>query len=233
MVEEGKGAGIERALVTNAVRAGLDSWDQAEAVNILSKKFGRKPSELASALGKTERYINALLSLFSLPKPILDALRARRITPAHGRYLLKLNDRPELREQAFKQVLKDDLSVRDLEVLVGSMIDRDGGHGEGPPIFKPIVCDTNAGSRLRLEPRHRSIRIEINLKTVEDLEAVVKELKSRIKTLSGERNSKLPQGSKAVATSAPRRSRDSHQSKLIGPAKPLINVGVRQGRSPG
>ncbi|MCL5291488.1 MAG: ParB/RepB/Spo0J family partition protein [Actinobacteria bacterium] len=188
LVEEKKGADIERALITNAVRSELDAWDLAECVNMLSNSYGRSSWELASALGKTERYIFYLLSLFSLPKPILSALRARRITPAHGRCLLKLSDRPGLRDQAFEQLLERDLSVRDLDVLIGSMIDRAGGESEAAPIFKPIVYDTNAGSRVRLEPRRCSIRIEINLKTVEDLEAVVVELKDRIKTLTIERN---------------------------------------------
>lgn len=197
VVEDKKGADIERALITNAVRSELDAWDLAECVNMLSMKYARRSWELASALGKTERYINVLLSLFSLPKPILGALRARRITPAHGRCLLRLSDQPELRNKAFEQLLERNLSVRDLEVLIGSMLDRAGGESDSAPIFKPIVYDTDAGSRVRLEPRRSSIRIEINLKTVEDLEAIVEELKDRIKTLSIEReaaSSQAPEG---------------------------------------
>ncbi len=184
VVDDGEGDDLEKALVTNAVRSELDAWDLAESVNALSRDYGRKAPDLAAALGKTERYISSLLSLFTLPKNILKALRERRITPAHGRCLVKLNAKSELQREAFKRALEDGLSVRDLEVLVGSMIEGKDG-GKGAPIFEPVICSTKAGSRLRLEPRRRSIRIEINLKAVDDLDETVEEMRKRLKKLSG------------------------------------------------
>lgn len=197
VVTEEKAADVERALVANAVRSELDAWDLAESLNILAKNHDRKPAELASALGKTDRYIHALLSLFSLPKPILKALRARSITPAHGRCLLKLNDQSKLRNEAFNQALENDLSVRDLEILIGSMLDEEGGETDCAPIFKPIVYDTDAGSRVRLEPRRSSIRIEINLKTDEDIESIAKGLKDKIDGLAAVKVTSLTFSSRA------------------------------------
>lgn len=186
VVKKEEAQDIQTALVVNAVRQELDSWDLAETVNLLAQTYKYKATEIALALGKTVRYVDVLLSLFSLPQPILKSLRERRLTPAHGLRLLRIKD-PSLREKAFRKVLEDSLSVRDLEVLVSSLIDAADGRISGFPSFKPTVYSTKAGSRLRFEPRRHSIRIEINLASANDMDVVVEQLKTQVKKLTKEK----------------------------------------------
>jgi ParB/RepB/Spo0J family partition protein len=81
------------ALVTNLQRKDLDPLEEARAYRAwMQATDGGSQADLARLLGKDHSTISNALRLLDAPKPIADALREKRITPAHARVALELKN---------------------------------------------------------------------------------------------------------------------------------------------
>ena len=76
-------------------------------------RFGHTQERLAEALGKSRSHIANLLRLLTLPEPVLDLLRAGKLTAGHARALVTAANP----EALARQVVDRDLSVRQTEQL--------------------------------------------------------------------------------------------------------------------
>lgn len=83
LIEAKGGEAVEAALIANAVRENINSAGLAEAVNLLVNEYGRKPEDVAAALGKTKSYVYRLLRIYGLPEYALAELRKGKISTAH------------------------------------------------------------------------------------------------------------------------------------------------------
>ena len=79
-------------------------------------RFGHTQERLAEALGKSRSHIANLLRLLTLPEPVLDLLRAGKLTAGHARALVTAPNP----ESLARQVVERDLSVRQTEALARS-----------------------------------------------------------------------------------------------------------------
>ncbi len=105
------------ALVENLQREDLNPLDEAHAYRTLVDRFGFTQEEIAVRIGKSRPAVANTLRLLSLPDTIKQALRDGTITEGHGRALLGAPDEGVMME-AFRQVVKSGLSVRQTEGLV-------------------------------------------------------------------------------------------------------------------
>ena len=105
------------ALVENIQREGLNPIEEAESFKKLVKDFGYSKEEIAQSVGKDRSTISNLLRLLKLPEKIKKGLSLGDITSGHARALLSLDDIGE-QLKAFEEIVKKQLSVRDVEVLV-------------------------------------------------------------------------------------------------------------------
>jgi ParB/RepB/Spo0J family partition protein len=81
------------ALVANLQRKDLDALEEARGYRAwIQATDGGSQADLARLLGKDPSTISNALRLLDAPKPIADALREKRITPAHARVALELKD---------------------------------------------------------------------------------------------------------------------------------------------
>lgn len=185
IIKADKGTATESALVANAVRENLDSVGLAEAVNLLVNTYSRSIKDVAAVLGKSEVYVRRLLKIFTLPAPMLKALRQNELTLAHTHWLSRVANNPAILNESFAKAIKDNLSSRELETLISSL--KQDKNGPGVNYFRPNVVTTRAGSRLRFEPRRHSVRVELNLNPDEPIDLVLAELKRHLDKLRPKR----------------------------------------------
>lgn len=104
---------LELAVVENIQRQNLNSIETARAYARLSDEFGLTQREIAQRLGKSREAIANALRLLSLPSEIQDAISQGRINESQARLLLSIDEAP-LQMEIFKQILEENLSVRDV-----------------------------------------------------------------------------------------------------------------------
>ena len=74
----------EVALIENLQREDLNPVDAAEGLRQLIDEYGMTQEEVAQRLGKSRPWVANLLRLLSLPQPILDMVRGKRLSEGHA-----------------------------------------------------------------------------------------------------------------------------------------------------
>lgn len=119
---------LEMAIVENVQRVDLNPLERAQAYKRLMDEFNLTNSEISVRVSKSPSYISNTIRLLTLPDALKDALMAGQTTEGHVRALAALEE-PHLIIEAYKEVLRRNLSVRGTEDLVRKMRSR---HGIGP-----------------------------------------------------------------------------------------------------
>lgn len=119
---------LEMAIVENVQRVDLNPLERAQAYQRLMDEFNLTNSEIAQRVSKSPSYISNTIRLLTLPDALKDALMSGQTTEGHVRALSSLED-PHLIIDAYKEVLRLNLSVRGAEELVRKMR---ANHGIGP-----------------------------------------------------------------------------------------------------
>lgn len=108
---------LEMAIVENVQRIDLNPLERAQAYRRLMDEFGLTNQEISERVSKSPSYISNTIRLLILPDALKDALMSGATTEGHARALAALED-PHLIINAYKDVLKRNLSVRGTEELV-------------------------------------------------------------------------------------------------------------------
>lgn len=108
---------LELALIENIQRQNLNPIEEARAFEYLMNKFNLTQEKVSAILGKSRASIANTLRLLKLPQEIQDEMKKGRISFAHGRTLLEVEDANQQRRLAQEVILKG-LSLAELEVLV-------------------------------------------------------------------------------------------------------------------
>jgi len=111
---------LELALVENIQRADLNPLEEAEAFRRLVDEFGLSQSELAARLGRSRSAVANSLRLLGLSDELKASLARGEISEGHARALLGLAEEGR-RRQAWKEVVRKGLSVRQTEELVRNL----------------------------------------------------------------------------------------------------------------
>lgn len=119
---------LEMAIVENVQRVDLNPLERAQAYKRLMDEFNLTNAEIAQRVSKSPSYISNTIRLLTLPDAIKDALMSGQTTEGHARALSALED-PHKIIEAYKEVLRLNLSVRGTEELVRKMRSR---YGIGP-----------------------------------------------------------------------------------------------------
>jgi len=108
---------LEIALIENIQRQGLNSIEEAHAYQYLLEKFNVTQEKISDVLGKSRVTIANTLRLLKLPKEIQDEIKKGRLSFAHGRALLELDD-ANLQRRLAQDIISQGLSVSALEGLI-------------------------------------------------------------------------------------------------------------------
>lgn len=108
---------IQMALVENIQREDLNALEIALSYQRLIDELGFTQDEVSDKVGKNRSTITNYLRLLKLSLPAQIAVRDNVISMGHARALVALENE-KLQEKVLKQVVDDELSVRQTESLV-------------------------------------------------------------------------------------------------------------------
>ena len=108
---------MELALVENIQREDLNAIEIALAYEHLAETSGMTQEKISERVGKSRTAVTNYMRLLKLPAQIQMSLKNREIDMGHARALLSL-DSPSMQLKLFKEVLKNQYSVRKVEEMV-------------------------------------------------------------------------------------------------------------------
>jgi ParB family chromosome partitioning protein len=172
---------LEISLIENLQREDLNPMDEAEAYVRLAEEFGLTQAEIAKRVGKNRSTIANMMRLTELPREIQVSLRKGQITVGHARPMLALRG-PSNQIAAWKEILKNNLTVRDVEQLVmgkGKRITQVSG-GRKRKLTKneelndiTELLTSHLGTKVRIYGTRKRGKIEIDYFSQEDLERLI------------------------------------------------------------
>lgn len=104
------------AIIENMQREDLDPIEEALGIQAMTQRFNFTQEQVAGSLGKSRVYITNALRLLKLPEWIQEHISEGRISAAHGRTIINVDDKDKQKEICEK-IIKDNLSVRATEKL--------------------------------------------------------------------------------------------------------------------
>ncbi len=175
---------LELALIENIQRSDLNAVEEAMAYRRLTEEYGLTQEEVARRVGKNRATVANALRLLALEPEIRRSLVGGEISEGHARSLLGISD-SRLRLNAWREVVKRKLSVRDTEALVRRVVaEQAAALDGGPSATAPSRRDSAFGeieSRLRralstrvtVVPQKKGARITIDCYSAEEFEGVI------------------------------------------------------------
>ena len=107
---------MELAMIENLQREDLNPIEEAEGYQMLMSQYNMTQEETAQRVGKSRSAVANALRLLHLCPSVRAMVEDGRLSNGHARTLLPLA--PEAQEKAAATVIKNDLSVRQTELLV-------------------------------------------------------------------------------------------------------------------
>jgi len=173
---------LELALIENIQREGLNPIEEAHAYQHLMEKFNVTQEKISEVLGKARVTITNTLRLLKLPHEIQIEMKKGRISFAHGRALLEIEDTNHQRKLV-QDIISKGLSVRELESLIKSSrpksIKRKIGQGQREPLVAILEEQLQhaLATKVRISKRKKRGHINIEFYSQEDLERIVNVIK--------------------------------------------------------
>ena len=132
---------MEMALVENIQREDLNAIEIALAYQHLLETTGMTQAKISDRVGKSRTAVTNYMRLLKLPAQIQMALKDKVIDMGHARALLAL-DSPTLQIKLFKDIQKNNYSVRKVEEIVQLL-----KSGHNPLSVKQVVTGKSTLSK--------------------------------------------------------------------------------------
>jgi len=112
---------LEMAIVENVQRENLDPIEMAMSYQRLIDECNLTQEQMAERVGKKRASVTNYLRLLKLPAKVQHDLKVGLVSVGHAKVILGVED-PEVQEQLCDLVIKDELSVRQLEDKVRKLL---------------------------------------------------------------------------------------------------------------
>jgi ParB family chromosome partitioning protein len=168
---------LELALVENIQRADLNALEEAHAYRQLIDDFGLTQEEVAQRVGKSRPTVANMLRLLNLPANIQAAIVDGRISGAHARALLPLPT-PEAQTAVMNSIVKQGLSVRQVEAIVKKMLSGEKPKARAPKELPAELAALESdfrqslGTRVNIQKGAKGGRVVIHFYSDEELQAI-------------------------------------------------------------
>ena len=169
---------MELAILENLQREDLTPIEEAEAYHNLMENLKLTQEQLAFRLGKSRSHIANHVRLLSLPKKIRDTISEGKLSMGHGRTLLGLRTKEQMKAVA-ERVLKEGLNVRQLERLVQTInenVPRETKKKEIEDLFlveRESTLRDYFGTNVTIKKSKNKGKIEIEFFSEDDLERIL------------------------------------------------------------
>ena len=107
---------MELAMIENLQREDLNPMEEAEGYRTLMEQYGLTQEETSQRVGKSRSAVANALRLLHLSDEVRVLVEEGKLSGGHARALVPLT--AELQKKAAAVIIKDDLSVRQTELLV-------------------------------------------------------------------------------------------------------------------
>ena len=170
----------ELAMIENLQREDLNPIEEAEGYQVLMSQYNMTQEETAQRVGKSRSAVANALRLLNLCPPVRAMVEDGRLTNGHARALLPLS--PALQETAAASILKNDLSVRQTELLVKKLTaeKREKPSPTGVTVDYAQEAARDLGNSLgrgcRIVTGRKKGRIELEYYSVDDLNDLLEAL---------------------------------------------------------
>lgn len=184
VIEADDRTAMELAMIENLQREDLNAMEEAEGFRYLTEHYGLTQESVAERVGKSRSAVANSMRLLSLAPAVRKLVEEGKLSGGHARTLLPLKD--ALQKKAAETVMEDDLSVRDTEKLVKSLLAEDRKpRGKEKDALRELYAKDAArelseslGRACRIVGGKRTGRIELAYHGDEDLNALLDALKT-------------------------------------------------------
>lgn len=169
---------LELSLIENIQRQDLNPIEEARAYQYLIDKFQITQERVSEVLGKSRVSVTNILRLLKLPQEIQVDIRNGRISFAHGRALLEIEDSNQQRRLA-QDVIANSLSVKELETLIKTHRPRGMKRRVGQSAREPYIAALEEelqhlfATKVRISKRKKRGHVRIEFYSPQDLERIV------------------------------------------------------------
>jgi ParB family transcriptional regulator, chromosome partitioning protein len=163
------------AIVENLQRKDLNPIEEAQAFSRLIAEFSFTLSDIARFVGKDKTTIVNVVRLLKLPEKMQDALQAGLLSRSQARTILSVENNSE-QEKLFNQILKGDLSVRDIEKKVRQV---SGKKKRRDPFVEEIEekLQKSLGTKVRIyNKKNNRGKLVVEYYDLKDLERILKKI---------------------------------------------------------
>jgi len=170
------------AIIENLQRANLNPIETARAYAKLQDEFGLTQREIATQIGKSRETVANTLRLLNLPSEIQDALAKNQINESQARLLLTIDD-PYQQQNLFKQLLTNNLSVRELRNRLRGH-KQPSANNQQQIIIDPEIHHLQEkltellGAKVKIEPTEKGGKIIITFYSPEEIQGIIDKLKT-------------------------------------------------------
>lgn len=172
---------MEIALIENIQREDLNPMDEAVSISNIIKLRGYTQDEFANKFGKSRTYVTNILGLLKLPEDVKKMVEKRTLSMSHARVLSKIDDEEKVVRLA-KQVITDELSVRELEKItqddkkeIEVVKNKSGVYDHKYRMYENIIMD-NLDTKVRVSKK----KIEIYFDGVNELEEILSKMNVKV-----------------------------------------------------
>lgn len=179
---------LEIMLIENIQREDLSPIEEAMSYELLLRKKDLTHEALAKAIGKSRSHITNLLRILKLPERVRGLINSKKVSMGQAKMLVGLEEKDQ--ERLVQQILKDGLSVREVEVAASGKkanVSRGTNGGKGKvetrknhpdyqDVEKRLQDHLQTKVRVRLQKKN-SGKIEIEFYSANDLSHILTKLK--------------------------------------------------------
>jgi ParB family chromosome partitioning protein len=177
---------LELSLIENIQRQNLNPIEEARAYQFLIDKFKVTQEKISEVLGKARASVANTLRLLRLPQEIQGELKRGRISFAHARALLEVEDANQQRRLA-QEIIAKGLTVKELESLIKmhrpKIAKRKIGQGNREPHIVVLEEELQhiLATKVRISKRKKRGHISIEFYSEEDLGRILNILRGGAK----------------------------------------------------
>ena len=167
------------SLIENIQRKDLNAIEEAQGLNELINQHNYTQESAGKIVGKSRVYVTNSLRLLKLPEKILSLIKDNKLSAGHARLLIGREDAVEIAQI----IIKDSLSVRDLEKLLKNFSQKKPLPNKIDPnivsISKRLSDHLGLNVKIDFKEENQKSKITIHCNSLDQLNSLIDKLENK------------------------------------------------------